>query len=398
MANTISSDVADEAEGEQQFPPALTGVRVLDLTHQIAGPTSTFVLAAMGAEVVKVVAPGARDSYDAPPFYLANASKKSIELDLKSPEGHETALKLAAKADVFVENFSPGTIERLNLSYETLKAINPRLIYVQIHGFAHDSPWATFPCVDPIAQGFGGASSITGIMTEIPIKPGPDVADTGTGQMAAMSIIAALFQRITTGLGQRIEVSMSDNVTTFIRIQYGYAMQHGRFTPRVGNGPPGGTRTSPSDMYPCQPFGPNDYVHIHCQNEKHMNLFWNLIGRPDLVDNPDYCTREGRQAHSDEIDRIVSDWTRQRTKMEAMELVGRAGIPAGAVRDTMEIIHDKDLADRGIMVPAKHAKFGDVMIPSLPMKMSRSPIVITSPPQPGQDQEEVMESWLGADA
>jgi formyl-CoA transferase len=386
-----------ETEGQEAIPPALSGVRVLDLTHQVAGPTATLALAAMGAEVVKVIVPGSRDSYDPPPFYLVNASKKSIELDLKSTEGHETVLKLAARADVFVENFSPGVIERLDLTYEKLSAINPRLIYAQIHGFASASPYASFPCVDPIAQGFGGASAISGEPEGIPIKPGPDVGDTGTGQMTAMAIIAALYQRQSTGLGQHIEVSMADNVATFIRIQYGYAMQWKRPTPRNGNGPPGGIRTSPSDMYPCKPLGPNDYVHIHCQNEKHMVLFWNLIGRPDLAEDKDWCTTEGRRAHSDEIDQIVSDWTRQRTKMEAMEIVGGAGIPAGAVRDTLEILADKDLADREILVPTEHPKWGEVKIPSLPMKMSRSPMRITPPPLPGADTEAVLASWLGAD-
>src|SRR5215469_13049275 len=145
--------VAAEARGEGERR-ALDGVRVLDLTHQVAGPSATLVLAFLGAEVVKVIAPGSRDSYDATPFYLNNASKKSVELDLKSQAGLATAKELAKKADIFVENFSPGVIDRLGLSWDVLKDLNPRLIYAQVKGFAEDSPYRDFPCFDPIAQGF----------------------------------------------------------------------------------------------------------------------------------------------------------------------------------------------------------------------------------------------------
>src|ERR1700722_17794612 len=140
-------------ETGQATPRALDGVRVLDLTHQVAGPSSTLMLAFLGAEVVKVIAPGSRDSYDPIPFYLNNASKKSIELDLKSPDGLRIALRLAERADIFVENFSPGVIDRLGLSWEALSARNPGLIYAQVKGFAEDSPYRDFPCFDPIAQG-----------------------------------------------------------------------------------------------------------------------------------------------------------------------------------------------------------------------------------------------------
>ena len=150
---------------------ALDGVRVLDLTHQVAGPSATLALAFLGAEVVKVIAPGSRDSFDAIPFYLNNASKKSIELDLKSPDGLRTALRLAERADIFVENFSPGVIDRLGLGWEVLSALNPRLIYAQVKGFAEDSPYRDFPCFDPIAQGFSGGSAITGEPDGLPMKP-----------------------------------------------------------------------------------------------------------------------------------------------------------------------------------------------------------------------------------
>src|SRR5262249_34845312 len=198
--------------GGQEPRRALDGVRVLDLTHQVAGPSSTLMLAFLGAEVVKVIPPGSRDSYDPIPFYLNNASKKSVELDLKSPAGLATALRLAEHADVFVENSSPGVIDRLGLGFDVLSARNPRLIYAQLKGFAEDSPYRDFPCFDPIAQGFAGGSSITGEPDGLPMKPGPDVGDTGTGLVLVSGILAALYQRERYGLGQRVEIAMPDQV------------------------------------------------------------------------------------------------------------------------------------------------------------------------------------------
>ena len=183
---------------------------MLDLTHQVAGPSATLILAFLGAEVVKVIAPGSRDSYDSIPFYLNNASKKSVELDLKSPAGRETAKQLAAQADIFVENFSPGVIERLGLGWEVLSALNPRLIYAQVKGFAADSPYRDFPCFDPLAQGFAGATSITGEPDGLPMKPGPDVGDTGTGMVLVSGILAALYQRQRDGLGQEGAETVGD--------------------------------------------------------------------------------------------------------------------------------------------------------------------------------------------
>src|SRR5271166_1176331 len=151
---------------------ALDGVRVLDLTHQVAGPSATLVLAFLGADVVKVIAPGSRDSSDAIPFYLNNASKRSLELDLKSPGGLDCAKDLARHADVFVENFGPGVIDRLGLGYDMLRELNPRLTYAQVKGFAADSPYRDYPCFDPIAQALSGGSSITGEPGGLPMKPG----------------------------------------------------------------------------------------------------------------------------------------------------------------------------------------------------------------------------------
>jgi formyl-CoA transferase len=381
---------------DQSVDRALNDVRVLDLTHQVAGPSATLALAFMGADVVKVVPPGNRDSFDATPFYLNNASKRSIALDLKSDAGRETLFRLARRADVFVENFGPGVIERLGLDYATMREINPALIYAQIKGFAPGTPYESFPCFDPIAQAYAGASSITGEPDGLPMKPGPDVGDTGSGMLIATAILAALHQRGRTGEGQRIQLAMTDNVATFLRIHYGWPVDRGTDTPRFGNGPPFSYTTAPSGLFACPPFGPNDYVHVHCGNDKQWRKLAEAIGRPDLLDDPRFETMISRGENKDVVNQAVSDWTAQRDKITAMETLGLAGIPAGAVRTTTEILADESLRERGMFVPVPHPKHGEVVIPAWPVQMSGSPSRVEAPPEPGAHNDEVLAEWLGS--
>jgi formyl-CoA transferase len=376
---------------------ALDGVRVLDLTHQVAGPSATLMLAYLGAEVVKVIAPGSRDSYDAIPFYLNNASKKSVELDLKSAGGVATARELAKRADIFVENFSPGVIERLGLGWDVLSELNPRLIYAQVKGFAADSPWGSFPCFDPIAQGFAGASSITGEPDGLPMKPGPDVGDTGTGMVLVGGILAALYQREKDGLGQRLEIAMTDQVATFMRIHFGWPIERHMDTPRFGNRPPFLVTTAPSDIYPCPPYGPSDYVHIHCGSDRQWERMAKLMGREDMLGDERFATMASRGEHKAEVDGAVRAWTATLDKIAAMKALGDAGVPAGALRSTTEVLNDEDLRDRGIFVTVDDPGRGPVTLPGYPVRMSRSPARVTPPPQPGEHTAQVLAQWLGED-
>ena len=376
---------------------ALDGVRVLDLTHQVAGPSATLMLAYLGAEVVKVIAPGSRDSYDAIPFYLNNASKKSIELDLKSDQGVATARELAKRADIFVENFSPGVIERLGLGWDVLSQLNPRLIYAQVKGFAADSPWGAFPCFDPIAQGFAGASSITGEPDGLPMKPGPDVGDTGTGMVLVGGILAALYQRERDGRGQRVEIAMTDQVATFMRIHFGWPIERHMDTPRFGNRPPFLTTTAPSDIYPCPPFGPSDYVHIHCGSDRQWERMAKLMNREDMLGDERFATMASRGEHKADVDQAVRGWTATMDKIAAMRALGEAGVPAGALRSTTEVLADEDLRERGIFVTVDDPGRGPVTLPGYPVRMSRSPARVTPPPQPGEHTAQILREWLGGD-
>jgi formyl-CoA transferase len=374
---------------------SLTGVRVLDLTHFVAGPAATMALAFMGAEVIKVERPDVESSQAPLNRLVMNSNKKSITLDLKSAAGHSALLDLASHCDVFIENFSPGVIERLSLDYATVSAVNPRIIYAQVKGYASDSPYADFPCFEPAAQAFGGSTSFTGEPDGPPIKPGPDLADNGTGLMTAMGIIAALYQRQHTGRGQHIQVAMTDHVSTFIRIHYGYPIEQNVATPRPGNWVPFTRKIAPAEAYPCKPFGPNDWLFMHVSSNEQWYRLLDVVGHPELKDDPRFATPVTRGAHRDETNQVVIDWLRDKTKIEAMETFCRAGVPCGAVRDTLEVLNDPDLRRRGIFVTVQDHDRGKVTVPGWPIQMSDAHVEVHAAPHPGEHNQEILGGLLG---
>ncbi|HEX2715345.1 MAG TPA: CoA transferase, partial [Candidatus Acidoferrales bacterium] len=318
---------------------ALEGVRVLDLTQFEAGTSCTETLAWLGADVIKVeeptrgeqgrVASADREGVDSYYFLLLNANKRSVTLDLRHPRGKAMFREMLLAADVMVENFAPGTIERLEFDYETVRAINPRIVYAQIKGYGPDGPYGRFPSFDMIAQAVGGALSITGENDGRPLRPGPTIGDTGTGLHCAIGILAALYDREFTGLGQRIEVAMQDAVINFCRIAYARQAVSGRAAERVGNGS-ALIASAPSATYPCKPGGPNDFLYIYTSRagNRHWDRLIRAIGREDLLDNPRFATPQARQENEAEVDALLSAWTRRHTKHEAMEILGQAGVPA----------------------------------------------------------------------
>ena len=385
---------------------ALEGVRVLDLTQFEAGTSCTESLAWLGADVIKVEEPtrgeqgraasADREGVDSYYFLLLNANKRSVTLDLRSPRGKEMFQEMLRSADVMIENFAPGTIERLGFGYDTVCAINPRVIYAQIKGYGPGGPYGTFPSFDMIAQAVGGALSITGEKDGRPLRPGPTIGDTGTGLHCAIGILAALYDRELTGRGQRIEVAMQDAVVNFCRIAYARQAVSGRAAERVGNGS-ALIASAPSAAYPCRPGGPNDFVYVYTSRagNRHWERLIRAIGRDDLMNDPRFATPQARQDHEAEVDAVVSAWTRERTKHEAMEVLGRAGVPAGAVFDTLELSEDPFLRRRGTFVTVKHPARGAFTMPGWPVKLSRSPVVVTAAPLLGQHNAEVYRELLG---
>src|SRR5437773_3507606 len=320
-------------------PGLLSGIRVLDLTQFEAGTTCTEALAWMGAEVVKVENPkggeAGRTGFPDPYYFMMyNANKKSITVNLKSERGRALVKEMARQADVFTENFAPGAVERLGLGYDVVSELNPRVIYAQVKGFGAGSPYEGGLSFDPIAQACGGAMSITGERDGKPIKPGPTIGDTGTGMLLAFSIVSALYQRASTGKGRRLQAATQDSVMHYSRGMFISQARLGTAAPRR---PVGGN--APSGTYPCKPGGPNDYVYLLTSraNPEHWPRLLKLIGREELIGDPRYDTAAARVEHEAEVDEIIATWTRERTKEEAMAQISGAGVPAGAVFDSMEL-------------------------------------------------------------
>ena len=380
---------------------ALDGVRVIDLTQFEAGTSCTESLAWLGADVIKVEKPGfgdqGRQAYgDVPefdPYYflLLNANKRSVTLDLKSEQGRGILRRLSEHADVFVENFAPGTIEHLGFDYETLREINPRLIYAQIKGFDPDGPYANFLSLDPVAQAVGGATSLTGLPDVPPMRAGPGLADTGAGLHLAIGILAALYQRESTGHGQKVRVAMQEAVINFCRFAYARTLESGEPFGRYGNTM--GLITAPANVYPCQPGGANDYIVIYTSrapNAVQWDRLMDVIERPDLKGEERFATPEKRYAHAQEIDILLSSWTAGRTKREAMETLASAGVPAGAVLDTLELSNDPQLRKNGTFVTVDHPQRGSFTMPGWPVRMTDSSVPIVAAPLLGQQSREVL--------
>ena len=384
---------------------ALAGIRVVDLTQFEAGTSITETLAWLGADVIKVENPiggeqgrnasSERKDADSYYFMLLNANKRSITLNLKDARGKKMLRDLVAKADVFAENFAPGVIEKLGFSYEDVSKINPRIVYATVKGFGKGSPYESNLAFDMIAQAAGGVMSITGEPHGQPIKPGVTLGDTGTGLHAAIGVLAALFQRTVTGCGQKIEVAMQDAMVNYCRIAYSSQLLTGKACERKGNRVVLGNALF--DVFKCKPGGHNDYVYIYTSRatNAHWERLCEVIGREDLKTDPRLATPPLRGQHIDEINKHIEAWTQNYTKYEAMELLGKAGVPCGAVMDTMELSEDPTMRKREIFAEIDHPVRGKVVIPGWPVKMSDSYVKVKSSPILGADNADVYREMLG---
>jgi formyl-CoA transferase len=375
---------------------ALTGIRVVDLTNNQAGPSCGQMLAWLGADVIKVEEPGRGDvaRYSQPDrpgadalFFLAfNANKRSLTLNLKHAGGQEVFRTLLETADVLLENFGPGVIERLGFGYPAVREINPRLVYASIKGFGSYGPYRDYKSYEPIAQAMGGAMSVTGFPDGPPTFTWPSIGDSGTGMHCVIGILAALMQRHASGRGQQVEVSMQDAVVNLIRVSLRDHQRFGRVMERAGNQLGAGV---PGTTYRCHPGGPNDYVFIFVQQQMWHPLL-RAIGREDLVGDPRYETPDARWNNKDEVNRLVEDWTSRRPKREAMELLAGAGVPCGACLDTGEVLTDPHLLARDMIVELDHPVRGRFLTVGNPIKLSESPTTITPSPLLGEHRAEIL--------
>jgi len=383
---------------------ALSGIRILDLTQFEAGTSCTQLLGWLGADVIKVEPRGGEQSrrnrpevpgLDAMFFLLFNANKRSVTIDLKHPDGRALFLTMAERADVVVENFAPGLMERLGLGWDALCAVNTRIIFARLKGFGLSGPYHEYKSFDMIAQATGGVMSVTGFPDREPVLCGANIGDSGAGVHMAAGIMAAYIERQRTGKGQVVEVSMQEAVANLIRQRYVAHYRDGRPTARRGNNAPPGA--VPDGLYPCAPGGPNDYVYIYVQpmNESMWCDFARAIGREDLLADPRCVDAPTRWKHVDELNDIARAWTGARPKQAVMATLAKAGVPCGAVLDTAEVLDDPHLNARDAIATIDHPTRGRFRVPGCPIRLSASEPVTTPPPLAGQHTHEVLGEVLG---
>ncbi|MEU8639982.1 formyl-CoA transferase [Amycolatopsis sp. NPDC048633] len=387
---------------------ALEGVRVLDMTHVQSGPSSTQLLAWLGADVIKLETPGRGDitrgqlrdlpGVDSLYFTMLNSNKRSITLNMKSDEGKEVFEKLVSGVDILVENFGPGVVDRFGYPWEKLAALNPRLIYASIKGFG-PGRYADFKAYEVIAQAMGGAMSTTGFEEGPPTATGAQIGDSGTGIHLVAAILAALFQRTSTGRGQRVQVAMQDAVLNLCRVKLRdqQRLVHGRLgeypndhfgdeVPRSGNASGGG---QPGWAVKCAPGGPNDYIYVIVQPPGWAPLA-RLIGKEELADDPAWATPEVRLSKLDKMFALVEEWTEKHTKWEVMEKLNAHSIPCGPILSTKELIEDETLEELGSVVEVAHPERGSFKTVGCPLKLSDSPVEIERSPLLGEHNDEVL--------
>ncbi|MCY3858590.1 MAG: CoA transferase [Gammaproteobacteria bacterium] len=371
---------------------ALDGMRILDMTQYEAGTSCTQALAWMGADVVKVEAPGRGDPGRGPNgnaeyFIVWNSNKRSVAIDLKSPKGRELFLDLVPKFDVFVENYGPGVIEKLDLTYDVMRTRKPDIIYARLKGFGLDGPWSDFKCYDMVAQAAAGAFSITGEVDGPPMRPGPTMGDAGTGVQMALAICGAYIQKLRTGKGQFIELSMQEAMTYYLRT----ATSGGRFgerpAGRSGNG--GGPY---SNLYPCKGDGPNDYLFVMAVTGKMAEALLGVVGGIEDDASTGERTREETMAL---IREKVTTWTRERKKYDAMRELAEAGVPASAVLTTQDLYTNPHLVERGFVHEVEHPIHGMIKLLRWPVKMSESDVSVKPAPQLGEHTSSVLAADLG---
>jgi crotonobetainyl-CoA:carnitine CoA-transferase CaiB-like acyl-CoA transferase len=379
-------------------PGPLDGIRVLDLTRFISGPFCTQLLANLGADVVKLEKKGRGDeAREVTPtsgsqslYYLAmNSNKRSVEVDYRTDEGRELVLRMAEVADVFVENFRAGTLEKMGLAPETLLARNPRLVITRVSGFGQDGPLSAKPVFDAIAQAESGLMSITGRPDGPPMPSGTFVVDYATGLQAAVATLAGVIEARSSGAGQVIDVSLLDSAFAMLMSGPMEKILLDREMTRIGNddryGSPGGT-------FPAS----DGWVHFVAGNPEHFARLLSAMERPELADDPRFATVSTRMENRSAIDSFVREWTSSRTTSQLLEVFASVGIPAGRVATVPEALENPQIVHRNDLVTTRHSELGDVPAYGVVPKFSRTPgSVRRAAPVLGEHTEEAVADWLG---
>ena len=400
---------------------ALEGVRILDFTHVQSGPTCTQLLAWFGADVIKVERPGAgditrgqlRDVPDADSLYftMLNHNKRSITLDTKNPKGMEVLWEMVKICDVLVENFAPGVLDRMGLTWKKLHEVNPRLIVASVKGFG-PGPYEDCKVYENVAQCAGGAASTTGFRDQVPLVTGAQIGDSGTGLHLALGIVTALYHRTHSGLGQKVDCAMQDGVLNLCRVklrdqqrldhgplkeysQFGEGVPFGDAVPRAGNDSGGG---QPGRILKCKGWetDPNAYIYFITQAPV-WEAICDVIGEPGWKTDANYATPPARLPRLNEIFGRIEEWTMTKTKFEAMDLLNQYDIPCGPILSMKEIAEEKSLRETGTVVEVDHPKRGKYLSVGNPIKLSNSPTEVKRSPLLGEHTQEVLRDVLKFD-
>jgi crotonobetainyl-CoA:carnitine CoA-transferase CaiB-like acyl-CoA transferase len=381
---------------------ALEGIRVLDFTQYLSGPHCTSVLSELGAEIIKIEMPGKgeperlampmtpkRESYQ---FLSYNRGKKSITLNLKNSKGLEIARKLTGKVDVLVENFAPGGMDRLGLSYEEVRKVNPRIIYASISGFGQTGPRRNDVSYDVVAQAMGGLMSVTGYAGGEPLKAGISLGDYMGGYNGVIGILAALYYRTVTGEGQSIDISMQDGIWAMVFPDRANYFDTGTVPGRIGN-----------KLSSSAPFGAynarDGHVVICTITDPQWQKVLQAMGREDLSGEPRYATRESRTQNMEEVDGLVQAWCRERTVEEVLAILKKYGVPCSPLPTFDQVAGDPQLLSREMIVEVEQPVSGKVKLSGSVYKMSKTPGDRRKRiPTVGEHNEEIYGGLLGIDA
>ncbi|ORW91710.1 formyl-CoA transferase [Mycobacterium sp. IEC1808] len=375
--------------------PAFDGVRVLELGHVYNGPYCGLLLAQLGAEVIKIEPPGgealrfrSHQRAESHEFVMLNSNKRSVVLDLKSPAGRQALLDLVETADVLIENYAPGTMERLALAPELLMRHNPRLIVASGKGYGSTGPYAHMSAMDITVQAMSGSASATGDPDGPPTKAGAAFVDFSGGVHLFGAVAAALFQRERTGRGQIVEVSMHDTIYPMLASSLGglHNDPERRLPERTGNRH-SGMAVAPYNIYPAS----DGWLAIICISERHWHGVATALGRPELVDDARFRTEKDRVTNIDAVDDEVSSVTKARTRAELVRDLQAAGVPCAPVKSVREVDTDEHLIERGMITYVDHPNRGRVPVPGCPLRLSDSPVgPLRAAPLLGESTEDVV--------
>ncbi len=391
--------------------PALDGMRILDMTQYEAGTSCTQALAWMGADVVKVEPPGRGDpgrqtqgDGNSPYFLNWNSNKRSIVLDLSQPRGRQLLLDMAPHFDVFVENYGPGVVEKLDIGYDVMRAAKPNIIYARLKGFGTTGPYADYKCFDKVAQAAAGTYSTTGTVDGPPVRPGNTVGDSGTGMQLATAILAAYIQRERTGEGQLIEIAMQEAMTYYMRTAIAGSVRQllaedagadwgAAVAPRGGDGP------SPlNTLYPCKGGGANDYVQVICNTPRMWDSLCVAMGHTELAVDERFATDRARVKHGAQLREVIAEWTRRYDKWEVMKILGDGGVPCSAVFDTADLFASEHLNARGFVHTIDHPEHGEIRLLGWAPRLEKSKVPLQRAPLLGEHSDEILAADLELDA